>query len=452
MASDKRRKLNNTIVDDLEPKEKRFTEWDGVQPHFGVRVSAAKPGKPPVKSFIVRGRMKGKSRDPVRLFTLGRFPEMNVATARRLAREYATQLANGIDPNAKVRAQSEIPTFGEAARTFIDSKHRSPRTTGEYEIYLDGHLKRFKNLTLNQITHDDVRALHNSLRKTPTMANRVIAFLKAVYKPQLVVHDVPDPVADFKNGGGRKYKESRRKVDPPHYVLPRWYRGINEIIPDHKQKVRDVIYFAIYSGLRRSEVCGLQWSNIDEKAGTFTVTVKGDKQLTVHLTHQLREILARRRADTMEGCDWVFPSATGNRREGKLPTGPMTSFRGKTGDLFNQISEAGGAKFWLHATRNTYLTVCRDLGFPKKMRKFLVGHEPGEETGDVTEDYEGDFSPEHVAAAAQVAANRIEAFMFERVAPEDLKPAWLAAAEVETAAAMTTNIYSLDVSRMNRAI
>ena len=165
--------------------------------------------------------------------------------------------------------------------------------------------------------------------------------------------------------------------------------------------------------MRRSEVCGLQWSNIDEKAGTFTVTVKGNKKLTVHLTHQLREILARRRADTMEGCDWVFPSATGNRREGILPTGPMKSFRGRTGDRFAEISEAGGAKFWLHAARNTYLTVCRDLGFPKKMRKFLVGHEPGEETGDVTEDYEGDFSPEHVAAAAQVAADRIEAFMFE---------------------------------------
>ena len=63
-------------------------------------------------------------------------------------------------------------------------------------------------------------------------------------------------------------------------------------------------------------------------------------------------------------------------------------------------------------------------------------NEPGEETGDVTEDYEGDFSPEHVAAAAQVAADRIESFMFERVAPEDLKPAWLVAAAAETATAI----------------
>lgn len=143
----------------------------------------------------------------------------------------------------------------------------------------------------------------------------------------------------------------------------------------------------------------------------------------------------------MEGCDWVFPSRTGNPRTNKLPSGPITSFRGRT-DRYVEITESGGAKFYIHATRNTYLKVCRDLGFPKKMRKFLVGHEPGDETGDVTEDYEGDFLPEHVAAAAQVAADRIEAFMFERVAAEELKPTWLTAAEIETAAVNATNVYS----------
>ena len=66
----------------------------------------------------------------------------------------------------------------------------------------------------------------------------------------------------------------------------------------------------------------------------------------------------------------------------------------------------------------------------------------GDQTGDVTEDYEGDFSPEHVAAAAQVAADRIEALMFERVAAEELKPTWLTAAEIETAAVNATNVYS----------
>ena len=87
-----------------------------------------------------------------------------------------------------------------------------------------------------------------------------------------------------------------------------------------------------------------------------------------------------------------------------------------------------------------------------KMRKTLVGHEPGDETGDVTEDYEGDYSPDHVRAAAQVAADRIEAFMFERVSEKELVPVWLAAAQAETAAMMpeNENVYSLEESRRNR--
>jgi len=447
-----RQKLNNSLVDDLEQRDKQFIEWDAAQPGFGVRLQPqSKVGKGPKKTFLFMGRMKGKSRSPPKTFTIGYFPNMNVATARRIAREYATQLANGINPTAKVRAQTEIPMFGEAATAFIDFRQRGERTNTEYQFYVDGHLKRFKKLRLDEITHDDVRALHNSMRDIPTMANRVVKFLGAVYRPQMVAHDIRNPFIDWKRGGGKLYPEKRRKVDSPDFAFPRWRAGIEAAIPDSKQKTRDVLLFAIFSGLRRSEVCGIRWSDISSDAGTFSVTAKGDKPLTVYLTRQLREILASRREDTMDGCDWIFPSDTGNKRTGKLPSGPVVSFHGGGRNLFAEISEAGGAKFWFHATRNTYLRVCRDLGYPAKMRKFLVGHEPGDQTGDVTEDYEGDYSPEHMALAAQVAADRIEAFMFERVAAEELKPAWLAAAQAETAAVMPSNVYLLEASRTNRA-
>ena len=69
-----------------------------------------------------------------------------------------------------------------------------------------------------------------------------------------------------------------------------------------------------------------------------------------------------------------------------------------------------------------------------KIRKHLVGHEPGDETGEVIEDYEGGNSPDHFRATAQFAADRIEAFMFELISEKELLPVWLAAAQAETAA------------------
>jgi hypothetical protein len=55
------------------------------------------------KSWIVRRRVKGGR--PVRL-TLGSWPQISLAEARRLARKAVTELSSGVDPRARIKADA----------------------------------------------------------------------------------------------------------------------------------------------------------------------------------------------------------------------------------------------------------------------------------------------------------------------------------------------------------
>ena len=69
---------------------------------------------------------------------------------------------------------------------------------------------------------------------------------------------------------------------------------------------------------------------------------------------------------------WVFPSPAHS-------TIPLANL----GHLYAAIIEAGGAKFWYHALRNSFITVAeRDLMLPHTLTKMLVNHAPPR---DVTE-------------------------------------------------------------------
>ncbi|MCV6589963.1 MAG: Arm DNA-binding domain-containing protein, partial [Marinobacterium sp.] len=75
---------------------------------IGLKCLSGKSGN---KRFLLRYVFEGKKRS----IALGRFPDIDVATARKAAREHRAVLADGKDPKAAAeRAQeSAIPTVSE---------------------------------------------------------------------------------------------------------------------------------------------------------------------------------------------------------------------------------------------------------------------------------------------------------------------------------------------------
>ena len=82
--------------------------------------------------------------------------------------------------------------------------------------------------------------------------------------------------------------------------------------------------------------------------------------LELPITNQLAAILERRRtavAGLPEGVrEWGFPSPTSANGHVQHPH-----------HLYARISKAGGAKFWLHSLRNSFITVAeRELNLPPR--------------------------------------------------------------------------------------
>ena len=190
----------------------------------------------------------------------------------------------------------------------------------------------------------------------------------------------------------------RRTIAPPAEVLPCWRAGI-EAVP--VAVVRDMVWFGLFTGLRRCEVSGLRWEQVHSARGHFRIErTKSGRELVLPITRQVAAILKRRRnaarpeAEAPESGPWVFPGPVGR--------GPFSHVNG----WYDWISERGGAKFWFHACRNCFITVAvRDLALPNSLVKRLVNHAPSR---DVTEGYAADWTLEQLRRGSQRVADRIE--------------------------------------------
>ncbi|MBJ90877.1 MAG: hypothetical protein CMO98_13580 [Woeseia sp.] len=409
-------KLELTIrsIEGLKPQEKTFRVFDTKLAGYGVKVFPLKAGasRPTISFFIKYRPGSGGRTAPVRETTLGRYGELTPTQARKKAEKLIGEIRSGGDPTEQARLERETPTLSGAYKDYLASRTLQPRTRQAYDFDFNRYLESLHNKRVSDITRRDISDAFNRITKDhgETPANRAISLVGSVIKPLTVDYKFQNPVDLWKLAGGKMNKKKRRKIQPPAEVLPCWAKGIREVVdnPVH----HDAFMWAIYTGLRVNEVLTLRWNDVSEDR--FSTEVKGGQKLELPLTSQLLRILQDRRDDWSERLalaqndsreykvrdlasmkQWVFPAA-------KSPHGRTTYLN----HHYQPISDAGGARFYMHATRNCYLTVGqRDLLLPLALCKRLVGHEPPR---DVTEEYASEWTYSELQQAAQTIADRIE--------------------------------------------
>src|SRR5258707_6112737 len=111
MTTAKRAVLTDRYLKSLKPAEagKRIVHWDAAKPSFGCRITDRG-----VVSFFVMRRMHGKPQ-PIRV-GLGCYPEVSLATARKLATAALGDLVSGVHPT-KARAE-RVAAGKHEANTF----------------------------------------------------------------------------------------------------------------------------------------------------------------------------------------------------------------------------------------------------------------------------------------------------------------------------------------------
>ena len=381
--------LTARSVAEALPGARRYIIWDEKLTGFGLRISPSG-----TRSFIVQYRTpKSGRRMANRKKVLGRAPEMTPARARSLAKEWLRRVA------AREHGAA-VPTLRTAFESYLAAR---PALAGAsrtmYRQILSHHAHDWLDRGLDAIGRADVeqRFLDVSAGVGPVAANKLVGLVGAIYRGPCVDYPgLSSPVALWRAGGGRPHPARRRTIAPPAEILPCWRRGI-EAVP--VAVVRDMVWFGLFTGLRRAEVSGLRWKDVLTKQGYFRIEEnKSARALDLPITRQVAAILEHRReaarVRTRTPKGWVFPGPVGR--------GPFSHVN----SWYRHISETGGVKFWFHACRNCFITVAvRDLMLPDNLVKRLVNHAPSR---DVTEGYAADWTLEQLRQATQRIADRIE--------------------------------------------
>ncbi|MCY4514210.1 MAG: integrase family protein [Candidatus Tectomicrobia bacterium] len=390
--------LTKRSVEALVPSKKPWIAWDDKLIGFGVRVQPSG-----TKSFLINYRANGGGRySPNRRLVIGRFGRITAVQARRQAQALLGRVAAGEDP-ARERAKARgLRTLRDAFEEYLSANpSRAESTVNRYRQNLRVNLSDWANRPLNAITRRDVEMRFNQITEKHGWAgaNQTISMLRTVYRRPCVDNEgLRNPVELWLAGGGKFHPHKRRRVSTPSEVFPRWCAGIKSVkMPD---ATRDIFWIGVYTGMRLGEVTSLRWDRIDLERRILRVDeTKTGEGLELPITRQLAAILDRRRAEGTRPngppSAWLFPSR-------QSPTGHIQNVH----KHYAPISDSGGAKFWFHGLRNSFISVAeRELLLPRSLTKRLVNHSRGR---DVTEGYAADWTVEQLREPAQRIADRID--------------------------------------------
>ncbi len=234
------------------------------------------------KSWAVRFRANGRTAK----VTLGRFPAIELAKARDLARGQLEAVAKGRDPAAEKRAAKgtgqaiALPTTVGGLCDLYVERHlkRNVRRweNAKGEIY--NHIRpRLGNLALAALTRAHVREMAREIGDAyPVAANRALARLRAVLNWALEEDLVEANVA-----AGIKRPTRESPVD--RILSDTELRAVWEATDTLKYPGREFARLLMLSGQRRDDVRLMHWGEIDLESRAWVIPAERYKSRHSHL-------------------------------------------------------------------------------------------------------------------------------------------------------------------------
>jgi hypothetical protein len=171
-----KKQLTDAFVRTLAAPEKgRIEVRDAEMPGFAVRVTE-KGAKSWILIYHLRGR-KGR-------LTLGSYPALSLADARRQARKHKSEIERGEDPAAAKRSAQAALTVGQAAAVYIERYAKPNKRTwaGDEWAFRKHVLPLWSDRKVREIDRADVIALLGRVAQTaPVSANRIRALLSKFF-------------------------------------------------------------------------------------------------------------------------------------------------------------------------------------------------------------------------------------------------------------------------------
>jgi len=385
MTTAKRAVFTDRYLKSLKPAAagKRIVHWDAAKPSFGCRITDRG-----VVSFFVMRRMHGKPQ-PIRV-VLGRYPDISLAAARKLATAALGDLVSGIHPKEVAREQQSPPaapqphTFGALAEQFLRRPAAAKqRTSSEIGKTIRRHLiPRWGDRPAREIKRSDVIAMLETIdqQSGPYMAAKALALASEIYRFAITrelggVENNPCHLIRPSDFVGEMAPRQRVLTDSEialvwrateGTILQRDGAGIESTYP-----AGPFVRLLILTAVRRSEAARMTWSEVDLDKGLWVIPGTRTKAGTDHevpLSRMAVDLLSS--LPRFAGGEFVF-SATGGRTAIK----GFGKFKDTVDARVADLAPPGIAGWRFHDLRRTARTNLASLGVSPFIAELVIGHQ-----------------------------------------------------------------------------
>jgi integrase len=298
-----------------------------------------------------------------RRFTLGHYPAIGLAEARKLTRTMAENVRRGGDPVRSVREQ-RAKARAPAGQTLNDLLDLYQRQVGHgiksWSAQMEPQVRRvFRNHLNSPLTTLSVGALQLTVDSYP--ARRSAAFAVACLRPLLRWAVAP----------GRAYLDrslldlrSNTRTAPRDRVLSRDELGrLLPVLNSDPSPYAAGLRIILWSACRLGEVAGATWQNIDFTTGNWTLPItKNGQPHVVPLPTQAIDFLLARRPAGADPDAFLFASPRGRQ---------LTGWEKATARIQVTSNTTGWTR---HDLRRTAATMLGDLGVVPDIIEATLNH------------------------------------------------------------------------------
>lgn len=250
------------------------------------------------RTFYLYKRVDGR---PERIL-LGRFPDISVENARKLATAAKGEIATGKNPQKEKRAIRDEMTFGALFIEYLEKYSKVHKRSWAYdEREVNKFLSRWFKRKISSIEKSEVERLHARIGKDNGLyqANRLLERIRSIFNKAIDWGwDGTNPATGIK-----KFKEQSRDRFLQPDELPRFFEALAK---EPNEAARDFFMISLLTGARKSNTLAMRWKDINFAAATWRIdlTKNGEGQ-TIQLPKQAMEILVERKLHS--ASPWVFP-------------------------------------------------------------------------------------------------------------------------------------------------
>ena len=325
-------------------------------------------------------RFKYRFAGKEKLLSMGVYPEVGLAEARKRRDKARSKLDDDIDPGVERKAEAQarhraaLNTLESVARAWLAFRAPSwsEHTHGSITASLENHVfPRLGKRPTAEVTPGEIRELVKAVdaggaRET---AGRVFQRLRAIYR-YAIQHDVceSDPTYSLRPSEILSAQQVQHRAALAQRDVPEFLALLDAY--DGNQTTRGALEYLMLTATRPGETRGARWAEIDQDQALWRIASERMKMKTEHLVPLSKQALAvLKTARELAGeSEFVFPSPFYPRKP--LSDGTLNSALARMG--YKGIATA-------HGFRTLYSTCANEYGWNADAIERQLAHEERDE-------------------------------------------------------------------------